>query len=72
MLHVHLPCIGEEEKEMRTKVSLDLNTHVINMGKEPKGRLERKRVLNEMHNILSDASTLNLPNCMSIFVYLYL
>jgi len=78
MLHVHLPCIGEEEKETRTKVSLDLNTHVmifvtdLNMGKEPKGRLERKRVLNEMHNILNEASTLNLPNCMSIFVYLYL
>jgi hypothetical protein len=78
MLHVHLPCIGEEEKETRTKVFLDLNTHVmifvihLNMGKEPKGRLEKKRVLNEMHNILSDTSTLNLPNCMSIFVYLYL
>jgi hypothetical protein len=77
MLHVHLPCIGEEEKEMRNKVSLDLDIHVVifvmdlNMRKEPKGRLERKRVLNEMNNILSDASTLNLPNCMSIFVYLY-
>ncbi len=26
-------------------------------------------VLNEMHSILGDASTLNLPNCMSIFVH---
>jgi len=78
MLHVHLPCIGEEEKETKTKVYLDLDTHVVNfvidlnMGKEPKRRLERKKVLNEMHNILNDASTLNLPTYMSIFLYLYL
>ncbi len=26
-------------------------------------------VLNEMHSILDDASTLNLPNFMSIFVH---
>jgi hypothetical protein len=77
MVYVHLPCIGEEEEEeTRTKVSLDLDTHVVifvkdsNKGRSQKGGW-RERVLNEMHNILGDASTLNLPNCMSIFVYLY-
>jgi len=60
-----------------TKVSLDLDIHVVifvkdlNGGRSQKGGW-RERVLNEMHNILGDASTLNLPNCMSIFVYLYL
>jgi len=41
------------------------------LGHEPKARVVIKKVLNEMHNILNDASTLNLPNCMSMFVYLY-
>jgi hypothetical protein len=42
-VYVHLPCIGEEEEETRTKVSLDLDTHVVifvkdlNRGRSQKG-----------------------------------
>ncbi len=28
LLHVHLPCISEEEK-MTTKASMDLNSHIV-------------------------------------------